>query len=31
MEIIVQGKGTELFTPNEVNFNINFYIKCGSY
>lgn len=31
MEIIVQGKGTEYFAPNEVNLNINFKIKGKSY
>ena len=27
MEIIVQGKGTEYFTPNEVILNISFNTK----
>ena len=31
MEIIVQGKGTEFFTPNEVILNIVFYTKGQSY
>ncbi len=31
MEIIVQGKGIEYFTPNEVILNINFYTKGNSY
>ena len=31
MEIIVQGKGTEYFTPNEIIININFYKKGNSY
>lgn len=31
MEIIVQGKGTEFFTPNEVILNIGFNIKGQSY
>lgn len=31
MEIIVQGKGTEFFTPNEVILNIGFYTKGQSY
>lgn len=31
MEIIVQGKGTEYFTPNEVILNINFNTKGQSY
>lgn len=31
MEIIVQGKGTEFFTPNEVILNIGFNTKGQSY
>lgn len=31
MEIIVQGKGTEYFTPNEIIISINFYKKGSSY
>lgn len=31
MEIIVQGKGTKYFTPNEVILNISFNIKGQSY
>ena len=31
MEIIVQGKGTEFFTPNEVILNIRFNTKGQSY
>lgn len=31
MEIIVQGKGTEIFTPNEVILNIGFNTKGQSY
>lgn len=31
MEIIVQGKGTEYFTPNEVILNISFNTKGQSY
>ena len=31
MEIIVQGKGTEFFTPNEVILNIGFHTKGQSY
>ncbi len=31
MEIIVQGKGTEYFTPDETILNINFYTKGQSY
>lgn len=31
MEIIVQGKGVEYFTPNEIILNINFYVKGNSY
>ena len=31
MEIIVEGKGTEYFTPDQVNFVINFYLKGQSY
>ena len=31
MEIIVQGKGTEFFTPNEVILNIGFNTKEQSY
>lgn len=31
MEIIVQGKGTELFTPDEVILNISFTIKGQTY
>ena len=31
MEIIVQGKGTEYFTPNEIIISINFYKKGNSY
>lgn len=31
MEIIVQGKGVEYFTPNEVTLSINFITKGYSY
>lgn len=31
MEIIVQGNGTEYFTPNEIIISINFYKKGSSY
>lgn len=31
MEIIVQGKGVEYFTPNEVTFNLNFTTKGYTY
>ncbi len=31
MEIIVQGKGIEYFTPDEVILNINFYTKGQNY
>ena len=31
MEIIVQGKGIEYFTPNEIIISINFYKKGNSY
>ena len=31
MEIIVQGKGTEYFTPNEIILNINFFKKGSTY
>lgn len=31
MEIIVQGKGTEYFTPNKIILNISFYKKGNSY
>ncbi len=31
MEIVVQGKGTEYFTPNEIIISINFYKKGNSY
>ena len=31
MEIIVQGKGTEYFTPNEIIISINFYKKGNLY
>ncbi len=31
MEIIVQGKGTEYFTPDEAILKINFYTKGQSY
>lgn len=31
MEIIVQGKGTEFFTPNEVILNIFFHTKGQTY
>lgn len=31
MEIIVQGKGVEYFTPNKIILNINFYTKGNSY
>ena len=31
MEIIVQGTGSEYFTPNEVILNINFYAKENTY
>lgn len=31
MEIIVQGKGVEYFTPNEIILSINFYKKGNSY
>lgn len=31
MEIIVQGKGTEFFAPDEVIFNINFTAKGQTY
>ena len=31
MEIIVQGKGIEYFTPNEVILNINFTTKGYTY
>lgn len=31
MEIVVQGKGVEYFTPNEVILNISFNIKGQSY
>ncbi len=31
MEIIVQGKGTEYFAPNEVVLNIKFYTKGLTY
>lgn len=31
MEIIVQGKGTEYFTPNEIVLNIKFNTKGESY
>lgn len=31
MEIIVQGKGTEFFTPNEIIISINFYKKESTY
>ena len=31
MEIIVQRKGTEYFTPDETILNINFYTKGQSY
>ena len=31
MEIIVQGKGTKYFTPNEIILNLNFYQKKNSY
>ena len=31
MEIIVQGKGTEYYTPDEVILNINFSTKGKTY
>jgi hypothetical protein len=31
MEIIVEGKGSSFFTPNEVNLNLKFYFKGYSY
>lgn len=31
MEIIVQGKGIEYFTPNEIILSMNFYKKGNSY
>ena len=31
MEIIVQGKGIEYFTPNEIIISINFYTKGSNY
>lgn len=31
MEIIVQGKGTDFFTPDQVIFNMNFFIKEQTY
>ena len=31
MEIIVQGKGVEYFTPDEVVFELNFYVKDDTY
>lgn len=31
MEIIVQGKGIEYFSPNEVVLNIHFYVKGSTY
>lgn len=31
MEIVVQGKGVECFTPNEVILNISFNTKGQSY
>ena len=31
MEIIVEGKGTEYFAPDQVNFVINFYLKGQNY
>lgn len=31
MEIIVQGKGIEYFTPNEIIISINFYKKGSNY
>lgn len=31
MEIIVQGKGVEYFTPNEIILSMNFYKKGNSY
>ena len=31
MEIIVQGKVTEFFTPDEVTLNIGFYTKGQTY
>ena len=30
-EIIVQGKGVEYFTPNEIILSMNFYKKGNSY
>ena len=31
MEIIVQGKAKNYFTPNEVVLNINFFTKKATY
>lgn len=31
MEIIVEGKGTQYFTPNEVTLSINFITKGATY
>ena len=31
MEIIVQGKGKEYFTPNEIILNLGFYTKKKTY
>lgn len=31
MEIIVQGKGVEYFTPNEIILNVNFITKGNTY
>lgn len=31
MEIIVQGKGESLYTPNQVVFHLNFFVKASTY
>lgn len=31
MEILVEGKGSKYFTPNEITFNLNFVVKGNTY